>query len=140
MWMVRVTHSRATAPGAAAVERYTAVELDADDHPPGVHPLLHELGRMRPATGGSWLVERTRVEAVDGEAGREAAAAVYQAARGFLALRLAPTGGPTAMRQPDRLQVEVGDASWSFPLDAAPAEAWAVLRVAQAMHAGSDAA
>lgn len=129
MWMVRVSLSESVTPLLGRVERYTAVDLDTDDHTPGVYPLLAEHARLErtQATGG-WSALLRRVEARNDDAARAIAAATYDAARGFLALGLSPTGGPVAAQTPDVLTVEVGDLAWTFPAASAPAEAWAVLR------------
>ncbi len=131
-WMVRVSLSSSLdggAPaGASEVERYTAVDLDPDDTTPGVYPWSFEHARLSPRGDGSWRADRDRVEARnDGDAFGDAAAA-YDAARGFLLLGIAPTGGPTAVQAPGLLTLEIGDDAWTFPRDDAPAAAWAVLR------------
>jgi hypothetical protein len=131
LWMVRVALSRTTGADRGEVTRWTAVDLDPDDTTPGVHPFLVEQGRLE-RSGSSWTAVRTRIEAFNDDEARAQAAAVYDAAQGFLALGIAPTKGPLAVAAPDVLSVELGDAAWSFSASAAPAQAWALLRAAAA--------
>lgn len=128
-WMVRVSLSRTTGTDRGEVRRWTAVDLAPDDPTPGVHPITFEQGRLQRDAAG-WHATRTRVEARRDADAFAHAAAIYDAARGFLALGLAPNGGPFATAAPDRLVIEVGDSVWSFPAATAPAQAWALLRAA----------
>jgi hypothetical protein len=141
MWMVRVSISRATGPDRGEVTRWTAVDLDPDDPTPGVHPFTIEQGRLVRSPSG-WSPVRTRIEAFADAAAFEHAAAVYDAARGFLELGLAPSDAPLATAMPGMLSVEVGDLRWSFSAASAPAQAWALLRAAAAprSRAGRPAA
>lgn len=135
LWMVRVSWSRQAGPNLGVVERYTAVDLDEDDPTPGVHAMTREVGRLERADiTRPWQVLRTRVEAIDGEAGNGVAASVYDAARGFLLLGIPPLAGPPAIAEPGRLYVELGDDTWSFSAASAPAQAWALLHAAEAMR------
>jgi hypothetical protein len=131
LWMVRVALSRATGTDRGEVTRWTAVDLDPDDTTPGVYPLLFEQGRLERSAAG-WNALRTRVEAFNDDEAFARAAAIYDAARGFLELGIPPNAGPLAVAAPDVLSVELGDAAWSFSASAAPAQAWALLRAAAA--------
>lgn len=138
MWMVRVSISQRTAPTSGSVERYTAV--DFDDDTPGVHPWMKETGRLLPTAPGHWRTDRTSVEARNDAAALAAAAAMYDAARGFLLLGIAPTAGPAAIASPDRFFLEIGDASWSFAASAVPVAAQRVLDAARSLVQASAAA
>lgn len=132
-WMVRVSLSRSTSPFVGGVERYTAVDLDPGDPTPGVYPLLFEYGRMeRTHPTRPWSVQLRRIEARSDDEARAISAAMYDAARGFLALGLVPTKVRGAVEAPNLLTVEIGDDAWTFPTVSAPEEAWAVLRAANA--------
>ena len=134
--MVRVGVSTGSGPLTGAVERYTAVDIDADDETPGVYPMLFEHGVLtRPGHPSSgWRVERDATRAWRDEQAFTVAAAVYDAARGFLALGIAPTGGPLATAMPGRLSLELGDDVWTWPVASAPAAAVAVLQAARAIE------
>jgi hypothetical protein len=132
-WMVRVTSSRSVSPFVGWVERHTAVDLEPDDPTPGVYPLLFEYARLeRTRPNDPWTGDLRKVEARNDAEARAISAAMYDAARGFLALGLPPTGGPVAATTPDRLTIEVGDDVWTFTTVSAPREAWAVLQAARA--------
>jgi hypothetical protein len=132
MWMVRVSLSRSVSPFVGYVERHTAVDLEPDDPTPGVYPLLYEYARLeRRLPNAPWTGDLRKIEARNDAAARQVAAAMYDAARGFLELGLAPTGGPVAAQSPDHLTVEIGDDTWTFLTRSAPKEAWAVLYAAQ---------
>lgn len=130
-WMVRVSLSRSTSPFVGYVERHTAADLEPDDPTPGVYPLLYEYARLeRARPDDPWTGDLRRIVARNDDEARAISAAMYDAARGFLELGLAPTGGPVAATSPDHLMVEVGDDVWTFPTRSAPAAAWALLRAA----------
>ncbi|MCW2928774.1 MAG: hypothetical protein JWM86_2742 [Thermoleophilia bacterium] len=129
-WMVRVTHTRSTGATIGTIERHTA--LTGIDPMPGVHYMTTELGRLERVDPASpWRARRTSITARDGDEGALLAAAVYDAAHGFLALGIPPAAGPAPGVEPDRLLVEVGDDTWSFDVRSAPAAAWRILLAAR---------
>lgn len=138
-WMVRVSMSRSVSPFVGWVERHTAVDLDPGNPTPGVYPLTYEYARLeRRHPSAPWSGDLRKIVARNDDEARAISAAMYDAARGFLLLGLAPTGGPVAAANPDHLTIEVGDHAWTFPTRSAPAEAWAVLRAASSISAASS--
>jgi hypothetical protein len=133
--MVRVTYSQWHTPFAAYAYRYTAVDLPADDPTPGVYPMLFEIAHMkRPDMKTPFDLHLEKIVARNDDEAREVSASVYDAARGFLALGIAPNPqDKTALQDAYRLTIEIGDDRWSFPSTQVPAEGWAVLRAAERM-------
>lgn len=131
LWMVRATLAAGT-----DVQRYTAVDLEPGDTTPGVFPMQYEHATLRaPSNGTDWTADVDRVEAWDDADAAAVASATYDAARGFLELRLTPDVTPLDPGfQPDRLTLQLGDHRWTFPIASAPAQAWAVLHAAQAVR------
>jgi hypothetical protein len=133
--MVRVTVSKWHTPLDAYAYRYTAVDLPADDPTPGVYPMLLEVAHMkRPDVKTPFDLVLQKIVARNDDDARDVSASVYDAARGFLALGIAPNPqDKTALQDAYRLTIEIGDDRWSFPTTQVPAEGWAVLRAAERM-------
>lgn len=135
MWMVRATLTKELAPGRGDIVRFTAVDLDPDDTTPGVFPMLFEHGSLRRDAAGGWSNVLHEVHAWDGAEALGVASATYDAARAFLTLGIAPTGdGGMPVSEPDHLRLEIGDDTWLFTHDDAPAEAWGVLQAAMGVR------
>lgn len=134
MWMVRTTLTKELAPGRGDIVRFTAVNLDVGDPTPSVYPLLFEAGSIQQTQLGDWTNTRHTLRAWGGDEAHDIAASVYDAARGFLALGVAPTADQLPISEPDHLRIEIGDDSWVFTHDDAPAQAWAVLQAAMAVR------
>lgn len=141
-WMVRVTFSQWHTPFVAYAYRYTAVDLPVDDPTPSVYPMLFEFAHMkRPDLQTPFDLSRRKIQARNDDEARDISAAVYDAARGFLELGIAPNPeAKTALQDAYRLTIEVGDDRWSFASTAAPQAAWAVLRAAERMTNSTIAA
>jgi hypothetical protein len=92
-----------------------------------------ERGAMhRSALGSTWSARITdrSTYASDPKFAAQVADSVLDAFRGFLALGIKPSWGPSIVDAPDRLTIESDEGNWSFDRATAPAAALAVYEAA----------
>jgi hypothetical protein len=125
---VSVAMSIGTGGRSATYQTFTATA-----HKPVVGTnMVWERGQMVRDIAGPWHAHATAhsTYTTNPALARRVSAAVLDAYRGFLALGIAPTNGPSFTEAPDRLTIDSADGHWSFARATAPAEALAVYAAA----------
>jgi hypothetical protein len=108
----------------------------------GTHMAMERGDLRRGRFSRDWTADLTMARnfTEDPVLAKQVSGAVHDAYRAFLALGIAPNGGPSVTEAPDLLTIDSDDGRWTFARTAAPAQAWAMYDAAiEVLRAGMPA-